>query len=170
MVQDRQVCYSQVETPIFHLECCLNLVPRPSEGPLLLSGLGEGGGGCARLPRAGAVVIVPAVHAAAACVHEEVADGAELQAELLGDGDLHFLGGTLVLLEDGDECAALQVSEDQALLLGHRVAVLVLLLFFAFAGLAWMAAVGGMGITLGGKTEKENTKQGKYTIVTLFHN
>ena len=58
------------------------------------------------------MVVVPAVHTTAACIHEEVADSAELQAELLGDGDLHFLGWTLVLLEDGDECAALQVCED----------------------------------------------------------
>lgn len=104
------------------------------------------------------MIIVPAVHAAAARIHEEVADGAELQAELLGDGDLHFLGWTLVLLEDGDECAALQVSEDQTLFLGRRVAVLVLLLFFALAGLVWMAAVGGMGMRVGGKEGKKRTQ------------
>lgn len=104
------------------------------------------------------MVIVPAVHAAAARIHEEVADGAELQAELLGDGDLHFLGWTLVLLEDGDECAPLQVSEDQTLFLGRRVAVLVLLLFFALAGLVWMAAVGGMGMRVGGKEGKKRTQ------------
>lgn len=114
------------------------------------------------------MVVVPAVHAAAPCVHKEVADGAELQAELLGDGDLHLFGWTLVLLEYGDECAALQVSEDEALLLGRRVAVLVLLLFFALAGLVWMAAVGGMGMRVRGKEEKENTKQGKYTKVIIF--
>lgn len=142
--------------------------PRPPEGPPLLSGLGESGGRRARLPGAAAVVVVPAVHAAAPRVHEEVADGAELQAELLGDGDLHFLGWALVLLEDGDESAALQVGEDQALLLGRRVAVLVLLLFFALAGLVWMAAVGGMGMRVGGREGKENTKQGKYTKVTSF--
>ena len=153
----------QVSQPISHVAWRSNLVPQPSEGPLLLSGLGEGGGGCARLTRAGTVVVMPAVHTAAACVHEEIADGAELQAELLGDGDLHFLGWALVLLEDGDECAALQVSEDQTLFLGRRVAVLVLLLFFALAGLVWMAAVGGMGMRVGGKEGKENTKQGKYT-------
>lgn len=115
------------------------------------------------------MVIVPAIHAAAARIHEEVADGAELQAELLGDGDLHFLGWTLVLLEDGDECAALQVSEDQTLFLGRCVAILVLLLFFAFAGLVWMAAVGGMGMRVGGKEGKESTNQGKYTKVKYFH-
>lgn len=90
------------------------------------------------------MVVVPAVHTATACIHEEVADGAELQAELLRDGDLHFLGRTLVLLEDGDERAALQVSEDQTLFFWSGVAVLVLLLFFTLAGLLWMAVVGGM--------------------------
>lgn len=109
------------------------------------------------------MVIMPAVHTAAACIHEEVADGAELQAELLGDGNLHFLRWALVLFEDGDECAPLQISEDQPLFLGCRVAVLVLLLFFALAGLVWMAAVGGIGMRVGGKEGKENTKQGKYT-------
>lgn len=108
-----QGCYRQASQGISSVACCSGLVPRPAEGPLLLlSGLGEGGGRGAWLPGAGTVVIVPAVHTAAASIHEEVADGAELQAELLGDGDLHFLGWTLVLLEDGDECAALQVSED----------------------------------------------------------
>lgn len=115
------------------------------------------------------MVVVPAVHAAAARIHEEVADGAELQPQLLGDGDLHFLGWALVLLEDGDERAALQVGEDQALLLGRCVAVLVLLLFFAFAGLVWMAAVGGMEMKVRGKEgEKENTNQGKYAKVNAF--
>lgn len=166
-VPDRWGCHRQVSLPIFHA-CCSNLGPPPSEGPLLLSGLREGGGGCARLPGAGTMVVMPAVHTTAARIHEEVADGAELQAELLGDGDLHFLGWTLVLLEDGDECAALQVSEDQTLFLGRCVAVLVLLLFFALAGLVWMAAVGGMGMRVGGKEGKENTKQGKYTKVVIF--
>lgn len=104
------------------------------------------------------MVIVPAVNAAAASIHEEVADGAELQSELLGNGDLHFLGWTLVLLEDGDERASLQVSEDQALFLGRRVAVLVLLLFFALAGLVWMAAVGGMEIRVGGREGEREHK------------
>lgn len=97
------------------------------------------------------MVIVPAVHAAAPCIHEEVADRAELQAELLRDGDLHFLGRTLVLLEDGDECAALQVGEDQTLFLGCCVAVLVLLLFLALAGLVLTATVGGRRTRVGGK-------------------
>lgn len=105
------------------------------------------------------MVVVPTVHAAATRIHEEVADGAELQAQLLGDGDLHFLGGTLVLLENGDERASLQVGEDQSLFLGRRVAVLVLLLLFALAGLAWVAAV-GQGQGQGEKTkQKVNTQK-----------
>lgn len=114
------------------------------------------------------MVIVPAVHTAAACIHEEIADGVELQAELLGDGDLHFLGWTLVLLEYGDESAALQVGEDQTLFLWRHVAVLVLLLFFALAGLGWMAEVGGMGMRVGGRGGRKNTEQGKYTSMSLF--
>jgi len=34
-------------------------------------------------------------------VHEEVSDGAWLQVELSGDGDLHLLGGSLGFLHDG---------------------------------------------------------------------
>lgn len=79
------------------------------------------------------VFLMPAVNAAATCIHEEVADGAKFQAKLLRDGQLHFLRGPLVLLENGDECAALQVSEYQALLFGYHVAFLVLLLFLTFA-------------------------------------
>lgn len=97
-------------------------------------GLGEGGGGGARLSRAGVGFVVPAVHAAPAGVHEEVADGGQLQAQLLRDGDLHLLAGPLVLLEDGDECATLQVGEDQPLLLGSQAAVFVLLLLLPLAG------------------------------------
>lgn len=99
-----------------------------------VSDLGESGGRGARLAGAGAVLVVPAVHAAAPGIHEEVADSVELQAQLLGDGDLHLLGRALVLLEDGDECAALQVREDQPLLFGHHVAVFVMLLLLALAG------------------------------------
>lgn len=80
------------------------------------------------------VFLMPAIDAAATRVHEEVADGAEFQAQLLRDGHLHFLRGPLVLLENGDECAALQIGEDQALLLGCHIAFLVLLLFLALAG------------------------------------
>lgn len=54
-----------------------------------------------------AAVVGPFVQAAAAGIHEEVADGAELQAELLRDGELHLLGRPLVLLEDGQQGAPL---------------------------------------------------------------
>jgi len=72
---------------------------------------------------AGAVV-QPLVQAAAARVHEEVTDGGQLQAQLLGDGHLQLLGGTLVLLEDGVERPSLHVGEHQPGLLGHAVAVI----------------------------------------------
>lgn len=98
------------------------------------SGLGEGGGRGAGLNRAGRVLVLPAVHAATAGVHEEVADGGELQAQLLGDGHLHLFAGTLVLFEDGDEGPPLQVREDQTLFLGYHVSVFVLLLFLSLAG------------------------------------
>lgn len=97
------------------------------------SGLGESGGaGGAPGGRAG--LFGPAVHATAPRVHEEIADGIELQAELLRDGDLHFFGRPLVLLEDGDQRATLQVSEHQALLLWLQCALLLLLLLLPLAG------------------------------------
>lgn len=79
---------------------------------------------------------VPAVRAAATRVHEEVGDGGELEAQLLGDGELHLLGGAPVLPENGYQGAALQVGEDQPLLLGHLVAFpsSVLLLPFTCCG------------------------------------
>lgn len=89
---------------------------------------------------AGASAIVcPFVQAAAAGVHEEVADGAELQAKLLRDGELHLLGRPLVLLEDGQQGAPLQVSEHQPGFLWCAVAILgrVLLLPFACCGGVW---------------------------------
>lgn len=84
--------------------------------------------------RVGARLLLPAVHTPPAGVHEEVADGGELQAQLLGDGDLHFLGGTLVLLEDGEKRSALEVCENQARFLLRVVPLFVRLLLFAFAG------------------------------------
>lgn len=108
------------------------------------SGLGEGGGaGGAPGGRAG--LLRPAVHAAAPRVHEEIADGVELQAELLRDGDLHFLGRPLVLLEDGDQGAPLQVGEHQALLLGLQRALLLLLLLLPLASCGRVAARGRAG-------------------------
>lgn len=88
----------------------------------------RGGGGAAR-----AQVVLPLLQAAAPGVHEEVADGRELQAQLLGNGDLHLFGRALVLLEDGEERSALEVSEHQAGFLLGIVPVLVGLLLFAFA-------------------------------------
>lgn len=97
------------------------------------SGLGEGGCGCGGARR-GARFLSPAVHAAATGVHEEVADRVELQAQLLGDGGLHLLGRPLVLLEDGDQRAALQVCEHEALLLRLQSPLLLLILLLTLAG------------------------------------
>lgn len=96
------------------------------------SRLAAGAGGRGGAP--GAQVVLPLLQAAPARVHEEVADGGELQAQLLRDGDLHFLGGTLVLLEDGEERSALQVRENQPRFLLGVVPLFGGLLLFAFAG------------------------------------
>ena len=80
--------------------------------------------------------VLPFVLRPAACVHEEVAHRAELESELLRDGDLHLFGGALRLLKNGLQGATLQVCKYQSRLLG-RVGVLwllLLLLFFPFAG------------------------------------
>lgn len=98
------------------------------------SGLGEGGGSAGGAPGGSSGLLGPAVHAAAPRVHEEIADGVELQAELLRDGDLHLLRRPLILLEDGDERAPLQVSEHQALLFGLQRALFLLLLLLPLAG------------------------------------
>lgn len=98
------------------------------------SGLGEGGGSAGGAPGGSSGLLGPAVHAAAPRVHEEIADSVELQAELLRDGDLHLLRRPLVLLEDGDERAPLQVGEHQALLFGLQRALFLLLLLLALAG------------------------------------
>lgn len=87
-----------------------------------------GGWGAAR-----AQVVLPLLQAAAPGIHEEVADGCELQAQLLGNGDLHLFGRALVLLEDGEERSALEVGEHQAGFLLGIVPVLAGLLLFAFA-------------------------------------
>ena len=80
--------------------------------------------------------VLPLVLGAAAGVHEEVTDGAELEAELLRDGDLHLFGGPLRLLKNGLQGAPLEVGKDQARLLGGVgvLLLLLLLLFFPFAG------------------------------------
>ena len=78
-------------------------------------------------------LIHPFVQAAPPGVHEEVADGAELQPQLLRDGHLHLLGGTLVLLEDGQQGAPLEVSKNQARFLWCIAPVLAWFLLFSFA-------------------------------------
>lgn len=75
---------------------------------------------------------VPAIRTAAARVHEEIGDGGKLQAQLLGDGELHLLGGTAVLSEDGYQGTSLQVCEDQSLLFGHLVALASSVFLLAF--------------------------------------
>lgn len=84
----------------------------------------RGGNAGARGARGGRAALVgPLVEVASAGVHEEVADGGELQAQLLGDGDLQLFGGAVVLPEDGLERAALQVREHQPGALGALVAL-----------------------------------------------
>lgn len=81
------------------------------------SGFGAGVG-----PRVGCVtgaVVHPLIQAPAARVHKEVADCGQLQAQLLGDGELQLFGWALVLLEDGMERPPLHVREHQPGLLGH---------------------------------------------------
>lgn len=80
--------------------------------------------------------VLPLVLRAASGVHEEVPDGAEFESELLGDGDLHLLGGSLRLLKNGLQGAPLEVGKDQAGFLGGVGVLLLLLLlfFFPFAG------------------------------------
>lgn len=78
-------------------------------------------------------VVCPFVQAPAAGVHEEVADGGEFEAKLLRDGELHLLGWSLVLLEDGQQGAPLQVGEDQPRLLWRAVALFRCVLLLPFA-------------------------------------
>lgn len=80
--------------------------------------------------------VLPLVLRPATGVHEEVPDGAEFKSELLGDGDLHLLGGSLRLLKNGLQGAPLEVGKDQAGFLGGVGVLLLLLLlfFFPFAG------------------------------------
>lgn len=108
---------------------CLEVPRAPWRVHLSCFGTRTGGGRGA--PRA--EVILPLLQAAAPSIHEEVADGGELQAQLLGNGYLHLFGRALVLLEDGKECSALEVSEHQAGFLLGIVPVFVWFLLFAFA-------------------------------------
>lgn len=77
-------------------------------------------------------IVCPFVQAPASSVHEEVADGGEFKAQLLRDGELHLFGRPLVLLEDGQQGAPLQVCEDQPRLLWCVVALLRRVLFLPF--------------------------------------
>lgn len=114
------------------------LAPAPRHLPRSRRAAGHRGGGHAGARGAGgggAPLVRPLVEVAPAGVHEEVADGGELQAQLLGDGDLQLLGGAVVLPEDGHERAPLQVREHQPGALRALVALqLALLLFLALAG------------------------------------
>lgn len=79
--------------------------------------------------------VLPFILRPSARVHEEVAHRAELESELLRDGDLHLFGGALRLLKNGLQGATLQVCKYQSRLLGGVgvLWLLLLLLFFPFA-------------------------------------
>ncbi len=59
-------------------------------------------------------LVHPFVDGSSSGIHEEVADGAELQAKLLGYRHLHFFGWPLGLLEDGMQRSPLDIGEDEA--------------------------------------------------------
>lgn len=75
-------------------------------------------------------VVHPLVKTPPACVHEEVADSSQLQAQLLGDGNLQLLRRTLVLLEDGVKCPSLHVREHQPGLLAHVSSIVSAVILF----------------------------------------
>lgn len=118
---------------------CAPLLPqRPPRCDLLAHSSSRAAGHCggrdagARGTRGGGTALVcPFVEVAPAGIHEEVADCGELQAELLGDGDLQLFGGPVVLPEDCHECAPLQVREHQPgalrTLVAFQLALLLLL-------------------------------------------
>lgn len=116
---------------VFHLWCKKGDRPAPRRSRFGASdrrGWGRAGGG-------GPPFLHPLVQAPPPGVHEEVANGGQLQAQLLGDGDLKVLGRPLVLVENGVEGPALDVREDQPVALGDVVAVnFALILLFSFAG------------------------------------
>jgi len=64
-------------------------------------------------------VVHPLIQASAARIHKEVADCGQLEAQLLGDGDLQLFRRTLVLLKDGVERPPLHIREHQPGLLRH---------------------------------------------------
>lgn len=110
-----------------------SLPPFPSGRAAGHSGGGDAGARGAR--GGGAALVRPLVEVASAGVHEEVADGGELEAQLLGDGDLEVLGRPAVLPEDGHERTPLEVGEHQPGALGALIALhLALLLLLALAG------------------------------------
>ncbi|GBM27242.1 hypothetical protein AVEN_255103-1 [Araneus ventricosus] len=55
--------------------------------------------------------VLPLVLRAAAGVHEEVSNRAEFESELLGDGNLHLLGGSLRFLKNGLQGAPLEAGK-----------------------------------------------------------
>lgn len=78
-------------------------------------------------------IVHPFVQAPPARIHKEVADGGQLEAELLGDGELQLFGWALVFFEDGMECPSLHIGEHQTRLLRHvatLAAAMVLFLTF----------------------------------------
>lgn len=62
-------------------------------------------------------LVQPLVLRSAAGVHEKVAHGGQLQAQLLSDRHLHLLRRAFRLLEDRLQCSSLQVGEHQPRLL-----------------------------------------------------
>lgn len=119
------------------------LAPSVPSPPHLLGGpsscraaghCGGGNAGARRTRGGGTTLVCPLVEVASAGIHEEVADSGELEAQLLGDGDLQLFGRAVVLPEDGQERAALQVREHQPGALRALVALqLALLLLLPLA-------------------------------------
>lgn len=104
-------------------------------------------------------VVHPLIEAPAPCVHEEVADCGQLQAQLLGDGDLQLFGWTLVLFEDGMERPPLHICEHQPGLLGHAPPLAsAVVLFLTLTGCGFRR-----------QTERENRFVRKGRICTLLN-
>lgn len=120
-------------------------LPPPPPVPLgSRFGTSAGGGRVSRTS-----LVQPFVEAASAGVHEEVADSAELEAQLLRDGQLHFFGWTFVFFKDGQKCSPLQIGENQPRFLWCIASVFagILLLSLArFKGSVWWK----------GNTKREN--------------
>lgn len=105
------------EKPLSELEV-LDLSLAVEIWPLLASCCSAGdsrGGGAGPWRSSGgwASLLAPAVEVSAASIHEEVADGGELKAQLLWNGHLQLFGRPLILSEDCHQCTSLQVCEDQ---------------------------------------------------------